>query len=421
MKFSSIQNMMCEGGNVAVKFNGAEYRPHPVVVDTGNKQKFTTWFIRFLKTFNEFFQSSFDDEPGLWKNSSIDDGSIFSGSARLLFDPKVDLRPIGSKIGFGDIDIFVDRSSKGNIYQFLKRNAGTGFGDVKFIGFKQGEREYAEGQQQYNCIFEDSHGDRFQVDFVFVEMVDGKPSEFDVFARCSSIEDMTAGVKGVFHKYLLRALTRTLFTDSDACLATPATARRWNERGKKNREWQHSFTSDPANFRLSMHRDKFIDSIPTKTFSAQYGIRDKHVPLIGFDGMPLKFKGNTVHHEVKTSESTGDRDVKSIFRTLFGVEPSEENLKKFRSFTGMLDLIKSSDAAASGRIKPLFMSFLAILYGDGETEAQGISRDDPKIDRKAKKAAVDKFIEVFPDLAPIMDSDKVKGRIDSFYRSYPVS
>ena len=421
MRFHKFIKLLIEGGNVKVPYNGSEVGSDKIQLTIEGREKLVNEFKASLKEINKAFKAKTSKD--IWQESSIDDNSIFAGSARIFFDLGIKTEEfINEKPEFSDLDTFADKNVKADLYKFLQENVNTQFKELKFIGFKQSEREYTEGQQQYNTIFE-HNGRKIQFDFVFIEMKDGKPLEFDVFSRNATLEDIKAGIKGVFHKYLLRSLVKIENTISNVLLMTPGSIKAWNAEKPKSKEEQESFLSDPKSFKISKHKGEEVSSLSLKTFSALYGIRDKYAPLLGFDKKPVMSTGKNVYYETPPESCKKDKIVKSIYKQIFKKDGSEEDLKKFESFLGLVSLMK--DNLKKEEIEKVFNRFLQLLFGTAEADVdiqgQGLSRDNPEIDKKAKSTACGRFVELIPELKSIYTSPETEKMVKSFYATYKIS
>ena len=125
--------------------------------------------------------------------------------------------------------------------------------------------------------------------------------------------------------------------------------------------------------------------------------------------------GNEVYKYLKRSERTSStRDIKQIFEGIFGNNPppSDEDIKKFGSFIGLLQLINE-------RLSPqtavnIFERLAFELFGAG---AQPLSVNDINKDIIPKNAIIDKFKEIVPDVAAsTLNIEKMKEKYYSTYK-----
>ncbi len=124
---------------------------------------------------------------------------VTSGSSRLidsLFVTEEFL--LQHKSTFGDIDLMVDE----NYRDMLESSLATAFiPNWKYIGGKR-------SSGQYITLWENTLlGQNIQVDFEFVQYEGGIPTVWSRFSRWSDSTDALVGVRAVYHKLLLRALT----------------------------------------------------------------------------------------------------------------------------------------------------------------------------------------------------------------------
>lgn len=124
---------------------------------------------------------------------------VTSGSSRMidsLFTTEEFL--LQYKSTFGDIDLMVDKKHRVE----LERSVGTIFiPNWKFLGGKRSSGQYITLWE--NTLLRQN----IQVDFEFVEYEEGSPTIWSRFSRWSDSADVLVGVRAVYHKLLLRALT----------------------------------------------------------------------------------------------------------------------------------------------------------------------------------------------------------------------
>ena len=117
-----------------------------------------------------------------------------SGSTAFIFDLKIGTHSLELfKPEFGDIDFQVDKNKMPELLPLQT------LGKFQLIGSKMTTNTLVTLWKYY--------GLNVQIDFEGVEFSDGEPTEWSQFAYSASWTDALAGIKGVAHKYIYRALT----------------------------------------------------------------------------------------------------------------------------------------------------------------------------------------------------------------------
>jgi hypothetical protein len=237
-------------------------------------------------------------------------------------------------------------------------------GDAKFLGF-------SKGSEQYNGLFQfDNPPVKLQLDFEYGEYdpSTGKPTEWTRFSHSSSWEDIQQNIKGVFHKYIYRALAKAV--PSDKYVAKLAGL------GKKRAIAITGPVTD-ANFSFAV------------ASKGGGGIRAKYKPYIDPDTRePKVVDGLPVMEPLKPEESEYIQDLSKQFELFFGQPPAGDDRKLQNSFVGTLELMnRYLDDTAKRKAT---VDFLSILFEPG---GQMITKNDPDRDYAIKFAAVDKMLE----------------------------
>lgn len=190
--------LLVEGGNAGERlFFKAETKEE-------ERKTLVTLLLEFFNELNKQFEKHYH-QPLFNKQDDII--KHFSGSSRHFMDLNVLDYP---KNNLGDVDIMIDRSLRVPLYDFL-----TSLEDkeiVSGIKFSHFHSHQASEKSQYITVWDVSFNDnsiKLQIDFEFVD-VDGKgiPTEWSQFSHSSHLTDLQRGIKGSFHKLLIRALTR---------------------------------------------------------------------------------------------------------------------------------------------------------------------------------------------------------------------
>lgn len=316
-----------------------------------------------LKAINAGFKK--DTGLELWSNALITSKKFLSGSAFHFFDTKTigDAQFRSVKKSVGDLDTKVPEALSTFIKKWLDQHQGDTYGDLTLIGYK-------ESVGQYITLWKSKSMDQnIQIDMEQLPFVDGVPTEWAEFSHSSEWEDLQQGLKGVAHKYLLRAL---------------------NAKDLKQ-----------VLIRMKSGKEKEVMSAET-AFSAS-GMRQKLEPVMGPNGHEIK-NGLPVYRELSTSETGFNTDLDDIFVNYFGHAPSAADKKKMWSFTGLLDLCKSHfDKIVLSKIAD---GFANTLWGAG---AQSLYRDDPDKDLEEKKVMMDTMCKTL---------GLPNGRWDALMRSF---
>lgn len=360
------QFLLQEGGNVQIDDHEAER----IDLTKHNRSAIVKKIDAALLSINAAFKKA-HGKP-IWNDALLKSKKFLSGSAFHFFNGEIDDKTfVKHKKSVGDIDTQVDKNMDAEIKDFLTKNKGKEFGPVKLIGFK------TSAGQHISLWHLGDPGINIQVDLEMVDFDDkGEPTEWSNFSHSSSWEDMTKGVKGVAHKYLLRALDAPKLKD---IVLKAKTAR---------------------------GTDKEVKSSET-AFSVTHGVRQKLKPVIGDDGKQVMVNGKPAYHELSTAESKGDTSLPNIFKAYFGKDASADDLKKLGSFTGLLDLIKKSFKGPDQQ--KIADGFARTLWGPA---AQGLYRADPQKDAEEKNGMM-KIL-----LADLGLKDKYQSDRDTFYASY---
>jgi len=398
MSFKSFYYLK-EGGNVrAINRETGEVIAAAEKMDllTMDRKYIVGSLLKLFKKLNKLFQKQ-NDVP-LWVDESIlDSGHAFNGSSEAFFNPKIsDEEFIKYKPSVGDVDLTIPHEHLPELFELLKGLEGkTIVPNVKYIG--QGKQNLGSGHQ-INALFEIEQGKNkvmSQVDFegVDYEADRDKPTPWAKFSHNSHWDDIVEGFKGVHHKYLLMNLTRALSTDEGIVVLTPS-----------------SPTEPPEKIKVRKVKGK---EIPTKlAFSVDRGIRSKFAPAYNSAGEHVEVDGKLAFKELKTADSKYEKNLEAVFEMLFNKIPEGNELEKMNSFLGLLDLTKKY--ASPQQIKLTFKHLIEkSLFGPG---AQGLERNNPKLDRAIKEKMVDEMLRVFPILRK--DYAAYESMIEDYYKNY---
>lgn len=268
----------------------------------------------------------FEVEPTKWK--------IYpSGSTIHLYDETIIPQELlRFKPSFGDVDLQIPHFMKNNIAEMLTNIRRVG--NWVYLGHKKSSGQVIT--LWYNELLRQN----VQVDFEFIEYhfenPTAGPSDWSKFSRNSDWGDTRVGIKGVFHKYLLRALTSLSVCELGVL----------SENGS-------------------------VDLVRTNTlaFSVTRGLRQKY-----------RCVSPGLFSKLSPKDSVYVTNPKEIFSSLFQCCPGDDSMRMFRSFIGSCHLMKTflnkdeQMLVASGYDRILFGSGAQILY-----------RDDPIRDQQEKR------------------------------------
>ena len=305
----------------------------------------------------------------LWKNKDILSCKVFSGSSEFLFKGSIwDDDFLSCKPVIGDIDITFPREFYQEFAAMMQENEGKAFSPgIVYLG-----QDRNNFNTTFLSVFEYSSGlnkVRIQIDFESAIYENGSPSEWARFSHNSSWEDISSGLKGVHHKFLLINIVRSLSTRNDIVIATP--------------------TSTSRNVKLVS--GKKTKSVPhTMAFSVDKGLREKYT-LFHDNGNIIIYDDKIVMKEIPVEKSTYITDVASIFSYIFGNVPGQDELRDFYSFTGIVRLMKQkmNDEQIENTFK---FALEENLFGK---RAQILEKNNPEIDKAVKEIFVKKMVENF--------------------------
>jgi hypothetical protein len=362
-----------------------------------NRDQFINEFTKFFKRLDSLFERN-TGEP-LWPAGKLSNlmssGVVFSGSSVHLFNKALsDEEFVLHKPTVGDIDVTIPEEKLDALFEMLNSIHGTRITPkITYVGQKP-----STSHGQLNALFAYAQDENtpllnIQIDFEGIKYEQDKPSEFVKFSRSSDWGDIKGGVKGVFHKYLLRCIATTLSAQQDVVLLTPA-----------------SPLEPPEKIKIS----KVIDPVHLLSFSVDKGLRTAAEQQFLPDGSPLMVDGKRAFKKLPTESSTYQQDKSGIFTLLFGVEPVGNELALFGSFNGLLQIMQ--DHLDNAQILDVYNDFIGFkLYGKS---GQALDAYDPKNDMQAKMPAVNAFKEKFPFLSS--QDNYLDSLIEDYYKNYKV-
>lgn len=367
LRFKHFRVQIKEGGNVQIGDEEAE----KIDLESIPRDEITDSIFDGLKELNNRFQKFAGIK--LWNEKVFDDLSFLSGSSVHFFNKEIPTDEFKQhKPKVGDIDTQVDSNFSNQIKDFLDQLSGD-VGPLKFLGYKDsaGQKITLWKVKEFDV--------NVQIDLELSDFRDGEPTPWSQFSHSSSWADMKENIKGVFHKYALRAITQKDATE-EIIVRTPG--------GKKEK---------------TMRSNKL-------SFSVGKGLRQKLEPVMNDDGTQLRKDGKLVFREMKTSESEYITDVQTMFSIFFNEDQIDRSeFERFKSFVGILQLV---DKKFTSSQKQLFLEgLLDLMWGP---EAQPLERDNPNGDYEIKMNAWNKAKDVL-NVEPSVD---VENLIQNYYENY---
>ena len=358
--FRKQSQYLYEGGNLSI----GDKKADEIDLKVHNRTFMVGLLDKLLNDIDRAFTAR--TKTPMWSPELLKSKQFLGGSSLHFFNTKgiSDEEFAKNKPKVGDIDTQIDKNLEGQVEEFLTSITNKKIGDAVFLGFSR-------GNEQYNGLFEfENPPVKIQIDFEFGKYnpETNTPDDWYRFSHSSDWEDVKAGIKGVFHKYIYRALAKA--APSEKYIAKMAGA------GKNKKMTITGPTSD-SNFSFAV------------ASSQGGGARAKYKPYIDPEtGQPKEINGVPVMEPLSSKDSEYIQDLGKQFELFFGTSPNGDDSQLQQSFLGTLDLMnKYLDTNAK---QTAVTEFLDIVFEPG---AQMITANDPVRDREIKFAAVDAMLE----------------------------
>ena len=361
--------LILEGGNsFAIDRETGDVKHHAEKINVKEigRDRLRKSMLRLFEKLNEIYQSEYK-EP-IWQDfKTVESGYAFNGSSSHLFDPKISSTDyVKHKGSTGDIDLTVPKEKLKRIFDVLAAYENQDITDeVRYLG-QNHAKFYGH---QINAVFQlKNPKSNIQVDFEGVDYNENhSPTEFSKFGHNSAWEDIQRGIKGMAHKLLLQNLARALSKMGDVVVLTPSSPSEPADKIKISSSASHAAPTNIA-------------------FSVDLGTREKYAPAVDSKGNQVYVNGKPAFRELKTGDSKYHKDIDVIYTMIFKKKPSNNDLKKFHSFTGVLSLLKTHKVS-EGMIQNMFKSLIEKdFFGKG---AQGYEKNNPEGDKEIKMKIVD--------------------------------
>jgi hypothetical protein len=358
--FRKQSQYLYEGGNLSI----GDKKADEIDLKVHNRTYMVGLLDKLLNDIDRAFKAR--TKTPMWSPELLKNKQFLGGSSLHFFNTKgiSDEEFVKNKPKVGDIDTQIDKNLEGQVEEFLNSITNKKIGDTVFLGFSR-------GNEQFNGLFEfENPPVKIQIDFEFgrYNPETNAPDDWYRFSHSSDWEDVKAGIKGVFHKYIYRALAKA--APSEKYIAKLAGA-------GKNRKMAITGPTSDSNFSFAV------------ASSQGGGARAKYKPYIDPEtGQPKEINGVPVMEPLLPKDSEYIQDLGKQFELFFGTSPNGDDSQLQQNFLGTLDLMnKYLDTNAK---QTAVTEFLDIIFEPG---AQMITANDPVRDREVKFAAVDAMLE----------------------------
>lgn len=331
MKFKKLFQILIEGGewNYIDPKSGKKITAEKINLKKISNSNVRNAIEKMLIDINTLADKKFNGL--IWKLEDIKSGKILSGSGAYLFDAKIPIALLMKrKSTIGDIDLKVPINREEDIKNLLLSIKNKTIKNFKLLGF---EKKIS----QFITIFEitiDGKKQRIQFDFELKKFKSGTPTEFASYSQASSFFDTKRGIKGKYHKLLLRAIagTQNNLSLNKYILISPKTKKPIKQ---------------PSQISLNSF------AIDRGYGSNRYKILDK------------KINGKIAI--IKNNEPNYIEDPKHIFEILFNQKFLKKHKRSYSSFLGVLFLIKKYKN--KNEIKKISDKFFEITKKESDSEA----------------------------------------------------
>ena len=378
--FRNPKKAVSEGGNLALP---GGHEAQQIDLKVHNRAYIVPILNNLIQSINDAYAQQY--QTPLWDPKLIKQRAFLSGSSLHFFNtdiPDEEFTRVKPKVG--DIDTQVNKDYEGNLNQFLSAHQNKVIGPATLLGFQR-------GNEQFSSLWEFTDPPiKVQIDLEFVAYDKKGPTAWSQFSHSSSWDDLQAGVKGVFHKFLIQAFTT--LTSQDFLLQKAV------GRGA-NKTFQHIPTRD----------NMFSFAVSSKEGG---GLRAKYAPVMDERGKPLYIDGQPVMQPLPAQGY--EQDLTNIFATIFGDRVNKPQLKKLLpdmwSFTGLLKVMNV--ILEPEEKQEVLTGFVEKLYGKG---AQGLYKNDPDRDVMEKNAALNLMLQTL-QVQPPADLEQKRQAYKANYR-----
>ena len=358
-----------EGGNLELPNPNdptGPYQADEIDLKVHNRSFMVGLLDKLLNDINGAFYSKY--KKPLWNPNLLQSKQFLGGSSLHFFntDGISDKEFAKYKPKVGDIDTQCNKELEPEIRDFLTTYDHKQIGDTTLLGFSQ-------GSEQLNALFQFQDPPiKIQIDFEFgrYDTETDMPDEWYRFSHSSEWNDIQAGIKGVFHKWIYRALT-----SAHSSVKHQVDVKKTKTNIKPNvRDNDLSFAvASGQGGGLSQKYEPYINTDP------ETGEKQTHK-----DEVPYK-------RLIPSAERTYIQQLDKQFYYFFGANPEGNDKELQKSFLGTLELINKYIPDPSSK-ESVFMAFLELCFEPGS--GQMITKNDPERDQEIKFAAIDTFVKV---------------------------
>ena len=369
--YSTLPYLM-EGGNVSSKSPGWKGADDQAAEEIDLKLHNRDFMVKQLRKLFAAQNKSFRETMGkyIWAPSLLTSGDMFSGSSVHFFNiKKINTEDFLNKLKktkVGDIDTQVDQNLGDDLATWLESIIGQKVGNGVLLGFNSALS---------SIWLLDDPVVRVQVDYELgpYDSKTKKPTEWFAYSHSSHYDDMEVGIKGVFHKYINRALVQAHQTKKYVAKV--------QKRGVK-------ISDEPvqdSNYSFAV------------TSAQGGGLSLKYRPYLDPQtGEPATKKNIPIMQYIETADRHYVQNLDQQFELMFGRKRTEADRKLQGSFVGTIQLMNKYLKPEQNRA--VVEAFYDILFGVG---AQMITKDDPQRDRDTKFAAIDIMLLGTKDHKPL--------------------
>lgn len=380
-KYKDKNKELNEGGNTTVQTRGGvETKADTIPLKDIGRRTFVNRFTEVLIAINNQYKA--DHGEKLWADEKlITKGTIFNGSTSYIMSPDYsDEEIVQHKQIAGDLDVMVPRESGANLYETMERlenkeivPGATYMGTNAKTKTKLGNTMICIVLMEFT-VNKGAIRIPAQIDFELSDFINDVPTDWASFSHSSSFDDVKAGVKGVHHKYLLRALIGAKSQRDDIVLVTPAS------------------TLEKMNF-----KKKQPNLVRLLQFGVDSGIGQGYAQMVDAKGKPIKLKGKFVYREKKKEEreKSYNKSLDNLYVIAFGEEnkSTKKQMESLYSFVGILDLGKKKLDKKEQQLT--LDRYFDILFSVTGGQVQPIDTDNPQNDVIMKSAAYNKIMNAW--------------------------
>jgi len=367
LELFSRPRLLSEGGNLELdnpNDPSAPYQADEIDLKVHNRTFMVGLLDKLLHDINVAFYKQ--NKKPLWNPQLLQSKEFLGGSSLHFFDTKgiTDKEFAKHKPKVGDIDTQCNKELEPEVEQFLTAYDHKQIGDATLLGFSR-------GSEQYNALFQlQDLPIKIQIDFEFGKYDEktDMPDEWYRFSHSSEWNDIQAGIKGVFHKYIYRALT-----SAHGSIKHQVDVKKTKTNIKPN------VADNDLSFAVASGQGG--------------GLSHKYEPYIHTDPETGQKKTHDQGVPYKRLIPSGERKyiqkLDQQFFFFFGAKPEGNDSQLQKSFLGTLDLINKYITDNSAK-ENVFRAFLTLCFEPG---GQMITKNDPERDQEIKFAAIDNFIQ----------------------------